>query len=161
MREWLVAAGIIEGPLGILLVHNVRRNGMTDWSTPGGVIEEGEEVTEGLSREVVEETGITVSAWEGPVYSVETLAHDLGWHLRVQVFKASAWTGDLFVDDPDGIVTEARFVALDDCASHLVGNAQWVHEPMCEWLTTRWDGHRHFRYHLAGSDRRSMVVTRQ
>jgi len=53
VREWLVAGGIIEGPDGILLVQNRRRDGSLDWSTPGGVIEvhEGESVVDGLTRE--------------------------------------------------------------------------------------------------------------
>ncbi|HEX7167060.1 MAG TPA: NUDIX hydrolase, partial [Acidimicrobiales bacterium] len=87
MREWLVASGIVEGPDGLLLVQNRRRNGSLDWSTPGGVIEvaDGETVIDGLTREVWEETGITVTGWEGPVYEVEAEANDLGWRLRVEV----------------------------------------------------------------------------
>ena len=89
-----------------------------------------------------------------------TLRQSLTQRTLVQVFRAAAWEGDVFVDDPDGIVTEARFVPPQECASHLSGNAVWVHEPMCAWLDLRWDDHRHFRYHLAGRDRASMVVTR-
>ena len=35
MRDWLVAGAVIEGPDGVLLVQNRRRNGSTDWSPPG------------------------------------------------------------------------------------------------------------------------------
>ena len=32
MHEWTVAGGLIEGPQGVLLVRNRRRNGRFDWS---------------------------------------------------------------------------------------------------------------------------------
>ena len=59
MRAWLVGGAIVEGPDGLLLVRNRRRNGALDWSPPGGVIDAGESVLEGLTREVEEETGLT------------------------------------------------------------------------------------------------------
>ena len=41
VREWLVGGALVEAPTGVLLVRNVRRGGATDWSTPGGVIDDG------------------------------------------------------------------------------------------------------------------------
>jgi len=156
-----VAAGIIEHEGRVLLVQNVRKGGHSDWSTPGGVVEQGEDVQVGLTREVVEETGLVVDDWHGPLYSVETIAHDMGWHLTVQVFRARSWSGEVTVgQDPDGIVVDAAFLDLAQCADRLAGNAQWVREPVLEWLEGRWDDHRSYRYHLAGTDRASMIVTR-
>lgn len=162
MREWLVASGIIEGPEGLLLVQNRRRDGRVDWTTPGGVIETaaGESVRDGLTREVREETGIEVTEWDGPVYEVETIAAGLGWHLRVEVHRAVEWRGDISLDDPDGIVVDARFVALEGCATQLEGCARWVREPIEEWLAERWSDRRAYGYRLEGADRDSMVVTR-
>jgi 8-oxo-dGTP diphosphatase len=114
-----VASGIIEGPDGLLLVQNRRRNGSLDWSTPGGVVEveAGESVLEGLTREVQEETGIMVSAWEGPVYEVVAEAPDMGWRMRVEVHRAVDFSGDLVVDDLDQIVIDARWNVRCGCAS--------------------------------------------
>ena len=39
MRDWLVGGAVIEGPAGLLLVRNRRRDGSFDWSPPGGVID--------------------------------------------------------------------------------------------------------------------------
>src|SRR5581483_5149575 len=101
VRSWVVASGIIEGPDGLLLVQNRRRNGSLDWSTPGGVIEvaDGESILDGLSREVEEETGIRVGEWEGPVYGVEVEARGLGWTLRAEVHRAVRYEGEVRVDD--------------------------------------------------------------
>jgi len=163
MRDWLVASGIVEGRDGILLVQNRRRDGSLDWSPPGGVVEvdDGETSTDALTREVREETGITVTDWNGPVYSVEAEASAPGWRLKVQVYRAVSFEGELSVDDPDGIVVDARFVPLDDCPAQLAATT-WVptHEPLIDWLDERWDEARAYRYRIDGASRADFVYTR-
>ncbi len=78
MRDWVVGAALMWSDEGLLLVHNRRRGGREDWTPPGGVIEEGEPLIEGLTREVREETGLTVTEWGGPVYEVSCQAPDMG-----------------------------------------------------------------------------------
>ncbi len=160
MHEWTVAGAVIEGPDGVLLVKNRRRNGRHDWSPPGGVIDEGETLIEGLGREVVEETGLIVTEWAGPIYQIEATAPGLGWTLRVEAFQAVVFSGEILLEDPDGIVVDAGYVVADDCPARLVGNHPWVVEPLSEWLVERWSGCRTYGYRIEGSELASLEVTR-
>ena len=161
MHQWLVAGGLIVREGGLLLVRNRRRNGDYDWSPPGGVIDSGETLIAGLTREVEEETGLVVSRWEGPAYEVEVEAPGLGWHLRVEAHVAVDVTGLLRIDDPDGIVVDAAFVDAGACQGHLAACHPWVAEPLSAWLVERWPDAPTFRYHVEGDDPVRAVVTRR
>jgi len=161
VRSWLVAGALIEGPEGLLLVQNRRRNGRVDWSPPGGVIEEGEGLLEGLTREVEEETGLRVTEWAGPVYEIEAVAPGLGWRLQVEVHRALALEGDLVVDDPDGIVVDAAYLGPDDCRGRLEDGHPWVREPLVAWLGERWDSGRSFGFEIQGTDPATISVSRR
>ena len=160
MHEWTVAGAVIEGPDGVLLVKNRRRNGRHDWSPPGGVIDEGETLLEGLGREVAEETGLVVTEWEGPIYEIDASAPGLGWTLRVEAYRAVRFSGEIVLEDPDGIVVDATYVDAAECVGHLTGNHPWVVEPLVEWLAERWPGSRTYGYLVEGSELADLVVTR-
>lgn len=171
MHSWLVAGAVIEGDVldgtrsdgesGLLLVHNERRGGRRDWSTPGGVVDAGESARDGLAREVHEETGLTVVSWTDLLYEVTVTAPDLGWDLRVEVHRAGAVGGDLAVgSDPDGIVTDARWVDEPGCGELLSAAPRWVAEPLLEWVDERFTSCRSFAYSLRGTTLDEMVVER-
>jgi 8-oxo-dGTP diphosphatase len=162
VRQWVVASGLVEGPDGLLLVQNRRRNGRIDWSPPGGVVEvdTGESVLDGLTREVEEETGIQVRDWEGPLYDVEAEASELGWRVRVEVFRALDWKGELRIDDPDGIVVDAGWFPVDACALRLETAWATVHEPLGAWLEERWSDQRSYRYRVSGAAHTPLTFTR-
>jgi 8-oxo-dGTP diphosphatase len=160
MRNWTVAGGLLEGPDGLLLVRNRRRNGSLDWSPPGGVVDDGEALLEGLTREVAEETGLRVLGWQGPVYEIDAVAEGLGWRLRVEAYVATAYEGVLCPDDPDGIVVDARFVPFDACSVQLEGAWLSVHEPLGAWLAERWSEARSYRYRVEGDRRSPLSFTR-
>lgn len=156
-----VAGAVIERDGSLLLVKNRRRNGAHDWSTPGGVVDATDtSIVAGLAREVEEETGLTVCAWDGPLYSVTAVALDMGWELQCEVHRAVAFEGELRVDDPDGIVVDASFVPAAAVAAHLDECFRWVRDPLAAWLADRWAAAtgRNFRYEVRGTSLASFEV---
>jgi 8-oxo-dGTP pyrophosphatase MutT (NUDIX family) len=134
-----------------------------EWSTPGGVIDESDAtLLSGLTREVEEETGLVVASWEGPLYEVRALALGLGWSLRCEVHRALEFAGDLYVDDPDGIVVDAAFARPEQCTALLDAGARWVCEPLLDWLEHRWgpEEHRSYTYDVLGTTREDLRVVR-
>jgi 8-oxo-dGTP diphosphatase len=159
LRQWSVAGGVVRQPTGeVLLVHNVRRDGRTDWSTPGGVVDEGETFVEALTRETYEESGISVAQWSGPIYRVEVLAPGLGFHLRVEAHLALSFEGEISIDDPDGIVVDARWVDLAQVHRQLDSSSVFVAEPLLAHLNDGIDDGRVFGYQIDGAERGSPVT---
>lgn len=163
LYEWTVAGGLVESADGLLMVRNVRRSGRVDWTPPGGVIDVGDHsLAAGLTREVVEETGLTVERWEGPVYSVRAEAPDMGWRMHCEVHYALEFDGDLLVDDPDGIVVAAEFLDDAGCSEVLTSCSPWVREPLQAWMTERWTSReaREFQYEVRGTRHHDLEVRR-
>jgi len=160
MRSWAVAGGVICNSDQILMVHNHRRGGRTDWSTPGGVIDDGETILEGLTREVEEETGLIVPDWTGPLYTVSAEAVDMDWTLRVEVHLAESYAGELNIDDPDGIVREARWVQRKDIDELLEGQQLWLREPLMGYLNDDLPKTGEYCYRIFGSSDREFRVER-
>jgi 8-oxo-dGTP pyrophosphatase MutT (NUDIX family) len=160
-RQMTVAGAVMERDGYLLLVRNRRRDGAHDWSTPGGVVDPTDStLLAGLTREVEEETGLIVHAWDGPLYEVRAIAVDMGWEMRCEVHRAVEFDGDLRIDDPDGIVVDASFVAPGSVADHLVECFRWVRDPLAEWLAQRWSPKesRCFTYEVRGNSLASFEV---
>ncbi len=149
---------MVRAPGGmVLLVENQRRNGRIDWSTPGGVVDEGESFVEALTREVREETGLDVAVWTGPLYRVEVTAPDLGFFLEVEAHLALESIGAINVDDPDGIVLSASFFAVSAVVDRLADAARFVSEPLLEHLEQNVSDGRTFSYQIHGSGEDRLV----
>lgn len=151
MKLRQVAGGLIFDNEELLLVRNDRPYSKTsDWSTPGGVIDKGESVLEGLTREVTEETGIVVHSWEGPIYLVQVDFLDRGFFLEVEAFIANDWEGKVILEDPDGIVTDAVFCGSEKQADLLSISPIWVKEPLLEWQEDGSKDFQKFEYEVKG-----------
>lgn len=133
-HHYAVASGIMIDDDKLLLVQNRRRNGTLDWSTPGGVVDPGEQVLEALTREVVEETGLAVSGWSPLHYAVDARFTTRSITMRAEIFVATSFSGVLDINDPDEIVVDARWVPLDEATEMLVDSPAWVRDPLCHAL---------------------------
>lgn len=134
MRHWTVGGALIRHGDGLVLVSNRRRDRSVEWTPPGGVIDEGETVLEGLAREVREETGLLVRSWAQCCYTVTVDAPDMGWRLKVEAWEVAAFEGDVLVADPDGIVEQVLHASLVEANDLLQASPPWVHVPVTEWL---------------------------
>jgi ADP-ribose pyrophosphatase YjhB (NUDIX family) len=107
-----VAAIVLRGDQ-VLLVQRGREPAKGLWGLPGGMLELGETVAEGVRREVLEECGVEVEV--GPLVGVfEPMQRDddgrLRYHYVVLDYLARYAGGELqAADDAD----DARWVALD------------------------------------------------
>ena len=128
MRDWVVGGALIVSDDGLLLVRNRRRNGSARLDPAGGRDRRGRVPARGADpRGRRRRPGLRVTEWAGPVYEVRCEAPDLGWTLRVEAHLAVAYEGELHIDDPDGIVVDACFVAVaGELDGHLDGGHPWV-----------------------------------
>ena len=82
-RYSVSVAGVIVDEEGRALIIQRRDNG--HWEPPGGVLEHGETIEDGLRREVFEETGIKVTP--GPVTGIY---QNMERHIVALVFRCAA-----------------------------------------------------------------------
>lgn len=158
VQAYRVASGIIIQEQQLLLVQNKRRNGSLDWSTPGGVVDPGEEVLEALQREVIEETEVVVDGWSPLVYSVDVDFVGRDMTLNAQVFLALGYSGELHVDDPDNVVVAGRWAGLGETQQLLGTSPAWVAEPLGHHLPSILDGEplvdaTQWKYRVTGTGR--------
>lgn len=102
-----------------LLLVNAYPEGRSDlWCAPGGGVERGSSLPDNLIREVFEETGLRISV--GAPCLVNEFHDPQGSFHQVDVyFRAAILSGDLDPgwQDPEGIVTQRRFVTQGEMAA--------------------------------------------
>jgi 8-oxo-dGTP diphosphatase len=158
VRRWSVGGALIPHADGLVLVSNRRRSGALEWTPPGGVIDPGESVLDGLTREVREETGLIVSSWSHLSYTVVVEAPDMGWRLGVEAWVVDRIDGEVCIDDPDGIVEQVYHAPRAEVAGLLAASPAWVHVPVGAWLDGV-DG-ASYSFVLRGTSREQSTVER-
>lgn len=107
------AAGLIQNAVGEVLL--LRRVGAERWGLCTGISELGETLEETLSRELLEEVGLTLHAAELCIMlspaGLSTIANGDQFYSYTAVFRVTGWSG---TPTPDGQeIAEARFFAPD------------------------------------------------
>lgn len=114
-----VGGVVIDGE-SVLLVKRALPPRQGEWSLPGGRLELGESLADGVRREVREETGLEVAV--GPLVEVFDRVHrdDTGgirYHFVIVDFLCRPIGGSLAAGDD---AAEARWVAREEVAAHGV-----------------------------------------
>lgn len=141
---WLVSPRYVVGVAGValnergevLLAHHVFRDAIA-WGLPGGAIRYGEQLEDGVRREILEETGISVEV--GPLLQVTMHPEwpNLTCHFLCAVdgMPQAQVSGELF---------EAGFYALDDLPGpiargqrEIIEYGLYVREQPEEWKAGR------------------------
>ena len=147
---------VVDGAL--LLVANRRLQGHIEWTPPGGVIDRDESLLTGIAREVREETNLQVKSWNDLEYSVIVDAPDMGWHMTVESWSPRHVTGEIELNDPDGIVEDARYVPLGGVGAVLSDSPPWIHVPIGRWLDQGCQPVGSFSFVVRGADRATARV---
>lgn len=114
-----IAAAVVRRDDDVLLVEAQGPNDpQPRWVLPGGVVEEGEFITEALVREVREEAGLDVKD-AGRLLWITNVVGAPGRACIAFIFEVAAWDGEPIADDPDGIVSRAAFFPVDDAVQRL------------------------------------------
>jgi ADP-ribose pyrophosphatase YjhB (NUDIX family) len=111
-HHFVVAAIIRRGDELLLIRQRGQDDPAAYWAIPGGRVEREETVTAALVREVWEETGLRVGEIGPLAYTtwIEERESIFTRRITALVYEVTAWTGDLDLVDPDGLVQEAAFV---------------------------------------------------
>lgn len=123
MKHRIRAAGLLIKDDAILLIKHTDHNG-TWWVPPGGGLEATDEDTRAtVVREVLEESGLTVTKLGPLVYAREFKeAYADTYHME-QFLLVEDWEGDITLENLKGLggdeqmISEARFVSRDEMQS--------------------------------------------
>ena len=113
-RPWVGVGALIFREGRVLLVRRGHAPSLGEWSIPGGALEVGETLAEGVKREVREETGLEVEPL-ATVDVVDRIARDetgrVQFHYVLVDFLCRVTGGsEAFADDAVGL----RWAAMDD-----------------------------------------------
>ena len=108
-RPTLAVGAIVLRDGALLMVQRANDPGKDLWSIPGGRVEHGELMTDALTREVAEETGIAIQV--GNLAGILEVPGEESHYVILDYF---ATTLDDTHPRADGDAADARWVPLDD-----------------------------------------------
>lgn len=132
-----VSALVVDGERRVLLARRAVEPDLGLWDTPGGFVEEGEEPTVALRRELLEETGLTVEigSFVGMFTdrygdgSAAPAVLNLVWEVKIAGGEPSA------ADD----VSELRWFARDALPEDSELAFRWLGPCLREWSASSGD----------------------
>lgn len=106
------------------------------WVLPGGLVEAGELVVDGLVREVLEEAGVTVRSITHLACCCQIDRPALNNQVVALIFEVGAWDGTLGAQDPDQEILAVELAPLAEAIHRLATNGGWVgiQEPLLAYL---------------------------
>ncbi len=105
------------------------------WCLPGGGVEPGQSLPENLQREVMEETGLSITV--GAIILVNEFQDSKAGNHQVDLIHRATLDGEgasgLVLEDPEGVVTRARWVTRSELLKlphrpRLLARAVWGSE---------------------------------
>jgi len=142
----VVAAVVRQGEQVLLVQQQGPHDPGPAWALPGGMLESGELLTEALTREVREETGLEIDQIGPLLYTVQLQnptgqptqigeVPEPGQSMTVFVFEVTEWRGDLRPDDPDKFIRDIGFFSIRDAVEKLEQHFWRVmREPVAAYL---------------------------
>ena len=135
-KHWVSVAGVVIDDHNRALM--IQRHDNHHWEPPGGVLETGETITDGLKREVREETGFDVE----PI-TLTGVYKNMTRGIIALVFRCKITGGELAINDEvvafrwasetdiHALATEAYAVRVLDALSHNPVPAIRQHDGQC------------------------------
>lgn len=129
---------VVAGGFVLMVREPDHFSGKPHWTLPSGKIEPGERPQEAALRELMEEAGYSLGESELKLASIAVVERSdellsKSWNYAATV----AGTGTLTPDDPDGLITEARWIPRREAIGHMnVVTQAAKREPALRLLTT-------------------------